>query len=92
MEVDATPSPSVGSASVKTSLDVTPGGDHIACFNAKQVEDIDENVELFAAIVTKINSRKWVKMHESQVRECDKLKLKIVVLHDGISKEAHMTQ
>jgi len=33
-----------------------------------------------------------VKKYESQVGERDKLKLKTVVLHDGISKEVHMTQ
>ena len=57
----------------------------------EQIEDIDENVELFAAIGTKIKSRKWVKKHESQACDRDKLKLKTVVLHDG-SKEIHMTQ
>jgi len=33
-----------------------------------------------------------VKKHESQVGERDKLKLKAVVLHNGIGKEVHMTQ
>jgi len=33
-----------------------------------------------------------VKKHESQVGERDKLKLKAVILHDGIGKEVHMTQ
>jgi len=33
-----------------------------------------------------------VKKHESQVGEHDKLKLKVVILHDGIGKEVHMTQ
>ena len=38
MEVDATlPSP-VGSVSVKTSPDVTPGGDHVARVDTEQVE------------------------------------------------------
>ena len=92
VEVDATPPPLVGSVSVKILPDVTPSGDHIASFDAKQVEDIDENVELFAAIETKINSRKWEKKHESQVGKCNKLKLMVVVLHDGIGKEVHMTQ
>jgi len=59
VEVDATPPPPVGSVSVRTSLDVTPGGDHVASFDAEQVKDIDENIELFAAIGTKINPRKW---------------------------------
>ena len=35
VEVDATPPPSVGSVSVRTSLDVTQGGDHVASFNAE---------------------------------------------------------
>ena len=67
------------------------GRDHVASFDTAQVEDIDENVELFAAIGTKIKPRKWVKKHESQVCDRDKLKLKVVVLLDG-SKEVHMTQ
>ena len=92
MEVDATPPPPVGSISVRTSPDVTSGGDLVASFDAEQVEDIDENVKLFAAIGTKKNPRKWVKKHESQVGERDKLKLKTIVLHDGIGKEVHMTQ
>ena len=33
-----------------------------------------------------------MKKHESQVGERDKLKLKVVILHDGIGKEVHMTQ
>ena len=47
---------------------------------------------MFAAIGTKIKLQKWVKKHESQVGERDKLKLKVVVLHEGIGKEVHMTQ
>jgi len=58
VEVDATPLPSVGSVSVRTSPDVTPSRDHIASFDAEQVEDINKNVELFAAIGAKINPRK----------------------------------
>ena len=69
MEVDATLPPPVGSVSVRTSPNMIPGGDHIASFDAEQVEDIDKNVELFAAIGTKIKPRTWVKKHESQV--CD---------------------
>jgi len=61
VEVDATPPPPVGSISVRTSSDVTPGGDHIASFDAEQVENIDENVELFVTVGTKKNPRKWVK-------------------------------
>jgi len=71
---------------------VTPGEDHITSFHTEQVEDIDENVELFAVIGTKINLRKWVKNHESQVGERDKLKLKAVVLYDGIDKDVYMIQ
>ena len=92
VEVDAAPPSPVGSVSVKTSPDVIPGGDHVARIDAEQVEDIDENVELFAAIGTKIKPQKWVKKHESQVDKRDKLKLKVVVIHDGIGKEVHMTQ
>jgi len=44
VKVDATPPP-VGSVSVKTSPDVIPSGDHVASFDAEQIEDIDENVE-----------------------------------------------
>ena len=73
---------------MKTSPDVTPGGDHVARVDTEQVKDIDENVELFAAIGTKIKPR--VKRHESQACDHDKLKLKVVVLHDG-SEVVHMT-
>ena len=70
---------------------MTLGGDHIARVDAEQVEDIDENVKLFAAIGTKVKPRSWEKVHESQVCNRDKLKLKSVVLHDG-REEVHMTQ
>jgi len=70
VKVDAAPPSPVDSVSVRTSLDVTPGGDHVASFDAEQVEDIDENVELYAAIRTKIKPQKWVKKHESQA--CDR--------------------
>ena len=70
---------------------MTPGGDHVARVNTKQVEDIDENVELFAAIRTKVKPRTWVKKHESQACDRNKLKMKAVVLHDG-REEVHMTQ
>jgi len=33
---------------------VTPGGDHAASFDAEQIENIDENIELFATIGIKI--------------------------------------
>ena len=89
VEVDATPPSLVGSVSVKTSPEVTPGEDHVACFDAEQVEDIDENVELFAAIRTKVKPCSWVKKHESQACDCDKLKLKAIVLHDG-REEVHI--
>ena len=71
---------------MKTSPDVTPGENHVARVDAEQVEDIDQNVELFAAIGTKVKSRSWVKKHESQACDRDKLKLKVVVLHDGREK------
>jgi len=51
-----------------------------------------EHVKLFAAKGTKLNPRKWVKKRESQIGELHKLKLKVVILHDGIGKEVHMTQ
>ena len=70
---------------------MTPGGDHVARVDTEQVEDIDENIKLFAAIGTNINLQKLMKKHESQVGKRDKLKLK-VILHDGIGKEVHMTQ
>jgi len=73
VEVDITLPPPIGSVSIRTSLDVTPGGDHMANFDADQVEDIDENVKFFAAIGTKINLRKWMKKHESQVGEHEKV-------------------
>ena len=66
-------------------------GDHVVSFDAEQVEDIDENVELFATIGTKVKARSWVKKHESQACNRDKLKLRAVVLHDGREK-VHMTQ
>ena len=44
---------------------MTPDVDHVARFDVEQVENIDENVELFAAIRTKINPQKWVNKHES---------------------------
>ena len=33
-----------------------------------------------------------MKKHISQVGKRDKLKLKVIILHDGIDKEVHMTQ
>ena len=80
MEVDATPSSPIGSVSVKTSPNVTPSEDHVVRINIEQVEDIDENVELFAAIGTKVKPRTWVKKHESQACDRDKLKLKAIFL------------
>ena len=54
VEFDTTSPSPVGSVSVRTSPDVTPGEDHLASFDAEQVKDINENVKLFAAIGTKI--------------------------------------
>ena len=45
---------------------MTPGGDHETKGDAEQVDDIAEDVELFAAIGTKVKPRLWVKKHESQ--------------------------
>ena len=67
-----------------TTPDVTPGGDHVASFDAV-------HAELFTTIETKIKPQKWVKKHESQGCDRDKLKLNVVVLHDG-SEEVYMTQ
>ena len=69
----------------------TPSGDRVARVDTEQVKDIDENVKLFAPTRTKIKPRKWVKKHESQACDRDKLKLKAVVLHDG-SEKVHMIQ
>ena len=55
--IDTSPLP-VDSVSVRISPDVTPGGDRVAALNDEKVEDIDEDVELFAAIGTKMNPRK----------------------------------
>ena len=46
---------------------------------------------MFATIGTKVKPHTWVKKHESQACDCNKLKLKAVVLHDG-SEEVHVTQ
>ena len=53
---------------------MTPGGDHETKVDAEQDEDIAEDVELFAAIGTKIKPRKWMKKYESQVGDHEKLK------------------
>jgi len=91
VEVDTTPPSPIGSALEKTSPDVTLSRDHVARVDAEQVEDIVEDVELFAAIGTKVKPRSWLKKHESQACDRDKLKLKAVVLHDD-REEVHMTQ
>ena len=79
VEVDATPPPPVSSISVEISLDVTPGGVQVAT--------------LVAAERTKKNAQRWVvKKHGSQISELDQLKLKVVVLHDGIGEEIHKTR
>jgi len=51
-----------------------------------------EQVELVAAKEIKWNLQKWMKKRVSRISELDKLKLKVIVLQDGISKEVHMTQ
>ena len=91
VELDATPSSPVGSALEEISPDVTPGGDHEAKVDAEQVEDIAKDVELFAAIGTKVEPRLWGRNHESQACNRGKLKMKAVVLHDG-REEVHLTQ
>jgi len=57
VEIDATPPSLIGSGSMKTSLDVIPDEDHVAKIEVEQVKDIDDNVELFVAIGTKVKSR-----------------------------------
>ena len=54
VKVDATPPSPVASVSFRISPDVTMGGDHVADLDA---ENINKNVELFAVIETKMNSR-----------------------------------
>jgi len=85
VEVDATPPSPVDSVLVGISLDVTPGGDHVVVMDT-------EHVELIGAKEIKLNPRKWVKKHESQIAEIDNLKLKVVILHDSIGKKVHITQ
>ena len=65
VEVDATPSSPVGSASKETSAEVTPGGVYDTKGDAEQVDNIVVDVELFAAIGTKVKPRLWGKKHES---------------------------
>ena len=74
-----------------SSPDVTPGGNHVARVDTEEVQDIDENVKLFAAIGIKVKLRTWVKKHESQVCDRDKLMLKAIALHNS-SEEVHITQ
>ena len=85
VKVGATPPSPVISVLAGISPDETPGGDHVAVMDMEQVE-------LVATKGTKLNPRKWVKKCESQISELSKLKLKIVVLHDGIDKEVRMIQ
>ena len=55
-----------------------------------------EHIDSIVVKGTKKNPQQLVKKSESQNRsavgEIDKLKFKVVVLHDGIGKEVHMTQ
>ena len=90
VEVNATPPSPVGQVSGKTSPDVTPGGDRVARVT-ELIEDIDKNVELFAAIGTKVKPHTCVKKHDSHACDRDKFKLKAIVLHDD-REEVHMTQ
>jgi len=68
---------------------VIPGRDHVANSDIEQVEDIDKNVELFAALETKVKLWRWVMKHESQVGDREKFKLKVVVLYDSIVKNSY---
>ena len=65
VEVDTTSPHLVGSVSVRISPDVTLSGDRVSALDDEQLDDIDKNVELFAATETKMNPRKWVKKCES---------------------------
>ena len=47
VEADVTPPSPVGSVLVRTSLDVTPGGDHVASIDVEQVEGINENIKIY---------------------------------------------
>ena len=58
VKIDATPPSPVSSISIGISPDLTPGGDHLAVMDTKQVE-------LVAAKGTKLNSQKSVKKRES---------------------------
>ena len=61
---------------------MTPRGDCVVVLDAKQVD-------LVATKGTKKNPEQWViKKHGSQVGKLGQLKLKIVVLHDGIGKRS----
>ena len=89
VKVDTTP-PSPDGLSVEISPAVTLGRDPVASLEAEQVEG---KVNLIAVEGTKKNSQKWVvKKRGSQIDELNQLKLKVVVLHDGIGKEVYMTQ
>ena len=68
---------------------MTPGVDNVAILDAEQDE---KKVELFVAIWTKMNSRKWMKIYESQFGKLAQLQLKPVVFHDDRDKEIHMIQ
>jgi len=78
VEINATPPSSVDSVSLGSHW-MSPGRDHVAVMDTKQVE-------LVAAKRTNLNPRRWVKKRESRIGELDKLKLKVVVLHDGVGK------
>ena len=88
IEVDSTPPPD-DSASVEISLSMTPCGDNVAGLDAEQVEG---KVDLIAVEGTKKSPQKWVvKKRGSQIGEVDQLKLKAIILHNGIGKEIHIT-
>jgi len=69
MKVDATPPFPDGSVSVEISLNVTPGGDHVASLDAEQIEG---KADLVVAEETKKNLQKWaMKKCGSQIGDLD---------------------
>ena len=55
VEVNSTPPSPIGSVSVRTSPDVTPGGDHMPVLILNRLKTLMRNVKLFASIGIKIN-------------------------------------
>ena len=69
VKVDATPPSPDNSISVEISLNVTPGGDHVASLDAEQIEG---KADLVVAEETKKNLQKWaMKKCGSQIGDLD---------------------